>query len=131
VISMARRSVYISTMLLLWGGTTNHFSRSALSGTRQRVGYYAALNPDCSLAGLPVVRTNAPPTHGTVVASEGEGYTGYPQSNQRYQCNATKTRLIEVLYTSVPGYQGIDEFVVHAIFPGGDARTDTYTISVE
>ena len=109
----------------------NQISRSALSGTRQRVGYYAMRNPDCTMAGLAVVRTEIPPTHGTVVAAEGEGYTNYPQSNQRYACNATKTPLIEVFYTSVPGYRGSDEFVVHAIFPDGSARMDKYTISVE
>ena len=83
------------------------------------------------MAGLAVVRTEIFPTHGTVIAAEGEGYTNYPQSNQRYACNATKTPLIEVFYTSVPGYRGSDEFVVYAIFPDGSARMDKYTISVE
>ena len=107
------------------------FTRSALAGTRQRVGYYANLNPDCSFGGYATVRTEAPPSHGTVEFVEGEGYTNYPTTNQRYQCNAVKSRMIEVFYTSVPGYTGPDEFVHRVIFPGGTATSYTYVISVE
>jgi hypothetical protein len=146
--STTRRLVYMATVLVVCGcvqpqGQTQQsasaqppppptqMSRSAFSGIRQQVGYYTERNPDCSSAGMPVVRTDVLPTHGTVVTAEGEGYTNYPQTNQRYACNATKARLIQVFYTSVPGYRGSDEFVIHAIFPSGVARTDRYTINVE
>src|SRR5271165_2270150 len=33
------------------------------------------------------------------------------------QCNAVK--VIEVFYTSIPGYKGPDEFVLHVIYPSG------------
>lgn len=112
-------------------GTSNHIVRSAFAGTRQRVGYYAELNPDCSSAGIPAVRTEELPTHGNVVTAQGEAYTSYPSSSQRYSCNTIKTRMIEVFYTSVPGYRGSDEFVLRTIFSDGMARTDKYTVNVE
>ena len=143
------RPLYGLTALLLWGctqppaqqaqqpaatqppGQSSHVTRAALSGTRQRVGFYAEVNPDCSSAGIPAVRVEALPAHGTVVTAQGEAYTNYPSSNQRYACNAIKSRMMEVFYTSVPGYRGSDEFVVRTIFADGVARTDQYTMNVE
>lgn len=105
--------------------------RSAPTGTRQRVGYYANLNADCSFGGFAKVRTEVSPTHGTVEIVEGEGYTNYPSANQRYQCNTVRSRMLEVFYTSAPPYKGPDEFVHRVIFPGGTAGSYKYVISVE
>lgn len=112
-------------------GTVTIVNRAAFAGQRQKVGFYAYLNADCSSQGYAVVRAEVLPTHGTVETVNGQGFTQYPADNQRYQCNLVKAPLVEVFYTSVPGYRGTDEFVLRTVFPGGIARTDKYSISVE
>jgi len=106
-------------------------NRTVPAGTTQRLTYYSYLNPDCSVGGLADVRALSSPSHGTFIIAQGEGFSNYPSTNQRYDCNKQRTRMIEVNYTPKAGYRGPDELVVHAIYPGGTTVTNRFVIKVD
>ena len=106
-------------------------TRTVPAGSTQQIGYFAELNPDCSFGGYAEVRALSSPVHGTFAIRQGEGYTNYPASNQRYDCNKQKSRMIQVMYTPAAGYVGNDEFVLHAIYPNGATRTVRLVITIE
>jgi hypothetical protein len=58
------------------------FTRVVASGN-QRIGFYAALNPDCSATGDVNVRVTKQPEHGTVETVARTDYAHYPKENIR------------------------------------------------
>jgi hypothetical protein len=64
---------------------------TTVSGERQRIDFYAVLNPDCTTRGYVTVRVITPPVHGELTTERGVDYTNYPKENQRYQCNLAKS----------------------------------------
>jgi hypothetical protein len=81
--------------------------------------------------GVPVIRVQAAPTHGTLVSEAGDYFTTYPKENQRYACNVKKSTGALVYYTSAPGYTGVDSALINVVFPDGGTRTIRYSIAVE
>jgi hypothetical protein len=105
--------------------------RTIVSGERQRIDFYVALNPDCTPQGYVTVRIVTPPVHGELTTERGVDYPNYPKANQRYQCNLTKSPLINVYYKSNPGYVGADTATIEWDSPMiAVTRTTTYTITV-
>jgi hypothetical protein len=105
--------------------------RTIVSGERQRIDFYVALNPDCTPQGYVTVRIVTPPVHGELTTERGVDYPNYPKANQRYQCNLTKSPLINVYYKSNPGYVGADSATIEWDSPMiAVTRTTTYTITV-
>ncbi len=64
-----------------------HFFRTVPTGIKRDIGFFAALNPDCSSVGDAVVRVIKQPQNGTVDIEPGGGYTNFAEKNQRYACN--------------------------------------------
>ena len=46
-------------------------------------------------------------------------------------CNGVTILGLRVVYTSFPGYRGLDQFVVERTLPNGRVDVDTYTINVQ
>jgi hypothetical protein len=74
------------------GQENQSFTRFVASGAKQRIGFYAALNPDCSASGDVHVRVTKQPEHGTVETVATTGYTHLSKENIRSKCNQQKVK---------------------------------------
>ena len=94
------------------------------TGKPRQVGFFAAINPDCSSSGDTDARIIKKPEHGEVELEQGSGFATatYKQDNPRYACNAKAVQGTRVKYTSKDGYIGKDAFEVEFLYsPAGDA----------
>jgi hypothetical protein len=104
--------------------------RGAASGEKQKMGRFIGLNPDCTATGVPKVTFVTPPAHGTMTVEQGEDYPNFPKDNVRSVCNTRKVPAVLLYYQSTPGYTGNDIAVLEVVFPSGNLRHQTYTITV-
>jgi hypothetical protein len=105
-------------------------TRVVASGTKQLIGGFTALNPDCTASGDVNVRVTKQPEHGTVEISSSSFYPGYPKENIRSKCNHHKVRGQQIHYKSAGEYVGDDALDLLVLFPGGFARELHINISV-
>jgi hypothetical protein len=106
------------------------FTRVVASGAKQRIGFYAYLNPDCSAIGDINVRVTKQPEHGTVDTVATTDYAHYPKESIRYKCNQHKVKGTLVNYKVAEKYTGKDEFDLLILYPEGFARELHFDISV-
>jgi hypothetical protein len=76
------------------------FTRVVASGTNQRIGFYHALNPDCSASGNVSIRVTKQPEHGSAETIAAMDFPNYPKQNIRSKCNDHKVRGVQVNYKS-------------------------------
>jgi hypothetical protein len=112
------------------GMETQTFNRVVASGAKQRINFYAALNPDCSATGDINVRVTKQPEHGTVETVAATDYTHFPKENIRSKCNQHKVKGVQVNYKAAEKYSGKDEFDLLILYPKGFAWEHHYDISV-
>jgi len=105
-------------------------TRVVASGKGQRIGFYFALNPDCSASGDVEVRVTKEPEHGKADTATVTSYPGYPKENLRFKCNEHKVRGVQINYKSADKYVGDDALDLLVLFPGGYAYEHHYTVSV-
>jgi TonB family protein len=105
--------------------------KTTFSGTVQPVYYFYSLNADCTPNGLPTVEVVKAPSHGSIQVENVEGFTGYPSTNQRYQCNTQKRPTVVAAYISEKAFVGTDTFTLKGIFPSGNTTTKEFVVSVE
>src|SRR5262249_46457139 len=65
------------------GLQTQTFTRFVASGAKQRMGFYADLNPDCSAVGDINVRVTKEPEHGTEATAASTDYVHFSKENIR------------------------------------------------
>jgi hypothetical protein len=106
------------------------FTRVVASGTNQRIGFFYALNPDCTASGNVNVRVTKQPEHGTVEIATATNFPGYPKESIRYKCNQHKVKGMQINYKSAEKYVGDDAFDLLILFPGGFAWEVHYDVSV-
>jgi hypothetical protein len=112
------------------GQQSQSFARFVASGAKQRMGFYAAFNPDCTASGDVNVRVTKQPEHGTVETVATTGYTHYSKENIRSKCNQHKVKGTLVHYKAAEKYTGNDEFDLLILLPGGLAWEHHFDISV-
>ena len=112
------------------GQENQTFTRVIASGAKQRLDFYAAVNPDCTATGDVNVRVTKQPEHGTVDTVGTTEFAHYPKENIRSKCNQHKVKGMLVNYKSAEKYTGNDEFDLLVLYPGGFAREIHYDISV-
>jgi hypothetical protein len=112
------------------GQESQSITRIVASGAKQRVDFYASLNPDCRATGDVHVRVTKQPEHGTVETVATTDYVHYPKENIRSKCNQHKVKGTLVNYKAAEKYTGSDEFDLLLLFPGGVAWEIHYNISV-
>src|SRR5260370_24223507 len=105
-------------------------TRVVASGTNQRIGFFYAVNPDCSASGDVNIRVTKQPEHGTVETTTATNLPGYPKENIRSKCYDHKVRGMQVNYKSAEKYVGSDELELLVFFPAGFAWEVHYDISV-
>jgi len=106
------------------------FTRVVASGAKQRLDFYAAVNPDCSAIGDVTVRVTKQPEHGTVETVATTDYTYFPKENIRSKCNQHKVKGTLVNYKAAEKYSGKDELDLLILYPDGLAREHHFDISV-
>jgi len=108
-----------------------NFSPVAPSGVKRQVGFFAAVNPDCSSAGDADARISKQPKNGSVTIENGAGYTNFPEKNQRYPCNLKQSQGLRIIYTSKEGFTGQDNFEIEIFGPLGGAVVWKYNVTVK
>jgi hypothetical protein len=106
------------------------FSRVVASETKQRIGFFYAVNPDCSASGNVNVRITKKPEHGTVEITPTAHFPNYPKEAIRFKCNQHKVKGIQINYKSADKYIGDDVFDLLVLFPAGTAWEVHYDVSV-
>ena len=112
------------------GEESQRLTRVVASEAKQRMNFYASLNPDCSATGDVNVRVTKQPEHGTVETVARTDYAYYPKENTRSKCNQHKVKGMLVNYKAAEKYTGNDEFDLLILFPGGYAWEHHFDISV-
>jgi hypothetical protein len=103
------------------GQESQSFTRFVASGSKHRIGFFAALNPDCTASGDVKVRVTKQPEHGTVETIATNHYAHYPKENIRSKCNQHKVKDTLVNYKAAEKYTGNDEFDLLILYPAGFA----------
>jgi hypothetical protein len=96
-----------------------NWARIVASGTNQRIGFFYAVNPDCSANGDVNIRVTKQPDHGTVETAAATDFPSFERENIRYRCNQQKVRGQQVNYKSTEKYTGSDTLELLVLFPGG------------
>jgi hypothetical protein len=105
-------------------------TRVVVSGTKQRIGFFTALNPDCTSSGDVNIRVTKQPEHGTTETGATTNFPNYPKENLRARCNEHKVRGQQIYYKSAEKYVGDDELDLLVLFPAGFAWEVHVNISV-
>jgi hypothetical protein len=106
------------------------FTRVVASGTNQRIGFYYALNPDCTTSGNVSVRVTKQPEHGSTEITTAINYPFYSKENIRSKCNDHKVRGMQLNYKPAEKYIGSDELELLVLFPAGFAWEVHYNVDV-
>jgi hypothetical protein len=96
-----------------------NWARVVASGTNQRIGFFYAVNPDCSANGDINIRVTKQPEHGTVETAAATDFPSFERENIRYRCNQQKVPGQQVNYKSAEKYIGSDALELLVVFPGG------------
>ena len=91
-------------------------ARVVTSGTNQRIGFFYAVNPDCSASGDVNVRVTKQPEHGAVETTAATDFPTFPKENMRARCNNRKVRGVQVNYKSAEKYVGADTLDLLVLF---------------
>ena len=105
-------------------------NKVALSGERVQVGFNFHVNADCRSAGEIKSRVLEHPKNGVLEMVAEKGFPSYPQNDQKYECNGTKSDVQAYYYKSREDFKGKDRFVVEVFFPHGSYRKRLFTIDV-
>jgi hypothetical protein len=106
------------------------FNRVVASDTNQRIGFYHAVNPDCSASGVVNVRMTKKPEHGTVEITPTTHFPNFPKDSVHFKCNQHKVKGMQINYKSAEKYVGDDAFDLLVLFPGGSGWEVHYDMSV-
>jgi hypothetical protein len=105
-------------------------TRVVASGTNQRIGFFTALNPDCTASGNVNIRVTKKPEHGSAEITTTINFPSYPKEHSRSKCNDHKVRGMQINYKSAEKYVGSDELELLVLFPNGFAWEVHYNIDV-
>jgi hypothetical protein len=103
---------------------------SSLLEQNQRIGFFYAVNPDCSASGDVNIRVTKQPEHGTVETTAATDFPTFPKENMRARCNNRKVRGVQVNYKSAEKYVGADTLDLLVLFPGGFGQEVHLNINV-
>jgi hypothetical protein len=100
------------------------------SGSKQCIGFFHALHPDCTSSGDVVARVTKAPEHGTVETTPTMHFPNYPKESIRSKCNQHRVKGMQINYKSAEKYVGDDAFDLLVLFPAGVAWEIHYEVSV-
>jgi hypothetical protein len=109
---------------------TVEIRRTVAADRDMRIEFLYSINPDCTSMGFTTVRVIEQPKHGKITIENNTGFTNFPQSNPRVECNKRRSEGVAVIYQPEPGYTGADSLNFDAIFPSGSLSKRHYAIEV-
>jgi hypothetical protein len=109
---------------------TVELTQVVASERKHRLEFFYSIYPDCSSTGQATARILEQPQHGTLTIENGQGFTNFSKSNQRYGCNSRQSDGMLVFYQPSSGYIGTDSITLSVIFPLGTPSTRHYSIEV-
>jgi hypothetical protein len=109
---------------------TIDFSRTVAADQKMRLAFLYDINPDCTSIGFATVRVVEQPKHGKITIENGTGFTAFPESNLRVECNKRRSDGVAVIYEPEPGYMGADSVNFDAIYASGSLSKRRYAIEV-
>jgi transglutaminase-like putative cysteine protease len=109
---------------------TIDLKRAVAAGGKLRLDFLYSINPDCTSIGFATVRVVEQPRHGRLTVDNGTGFTNFPASNPRAECNKRRSDGVVVVYEPEPGYFGADSLDFDAIFASGSLSKRHYAIDV-
>ena len=107
-----------------------NWTRVVASGTNQRIGFFYAVNPDCSASGDINIRITKQPEHGTAETAAATSFPNFERENIRYRCNQHEVRGQQLNYKSAEKYIGSDTLELLVLLPGGFAQEVHINIDV-
>ena len=105
-------------------------SRVVATDQRLRLEFLYSINPDCTSVGFANVRVIEQPKHGRVTVENSTGFTSFPASNPRAECNKRRSDGVAIFYDPEPGYVGANSVNLDAIFASGSLSKRHYAIDV-
>ncbi len=90
------------------GPKTLELTRVVAADQRLRLDFLYSINPDCTSVGFATVRVIEQPKHGRITVENGTGFTNFPASNPRVECNKRRSDGVAIFYDPEPGYMGAD-----------------------
>src|SRR6516162_2615030 len=69
-----------------------NWTRVVASGIIERIGFFYAVNPDCSASGDINIRITKQPEHGTAETAAATSFPNFERENIRYRCNQHEVR---------------------------------------
>ncbi len=100
------------------------------AGKTSQIGFFFAINPDCSSRGEIDSRIITAPQNGSVVIQPGADFPR--DAKGRYEACATKLVLgVLIMYTPKEGFTGKDQFDIEFIGPRGGDFTWKYYLNVK
>jgi hypothetical protein len=109
---------------------TIEIRRTIAADHELRLDFLSSINPDCTSIGFATVRVVEPPKHGRITIENGTGFTTFPASNPRAECNKRRSEGVAVTYAPGPGFIGTDSVDLETIFASGDLRKQHYAIEI-
>ena len=110
---------------------TLELSRAVASDQKLRLEFLYSLNADCTSMGFATVRIVEQPKHGRITVENGTGFTNFPQNNQRYECNKSRSDGVIVIYEPDSGFAGTNSVNIDVIFSSGTSGKRHYSIEVK
>lgn len=98
---------------------------------RTSIGFFASLNKDCTSAGPLQMQIVTPPANGTAALESAYGSPRYPAGSDYAACNTKQVQGMRLIYTSNPGFTGVDSFDVLIAFSSGVRQPLHYDITVK
>jgi transglutaminase-like putative cysteine protease len=105
--------------------------RTVASDQKLRLDFLSTLNPDCTSMGFATVHILEEPKHGKVLVENGTGFTNFPQSNSRYECNKRRSDGVVLVYEPESGFTGADSINIDVIYASGTSQKRHYAIEVK
>ena len=94
------------------------------------IAFLYELKTDCSTAAFATVSTIEPPKHGKISIDRGTGYSNFPQSNPRFDCNKNQSEGVKITYEPNRGFVGDDTLTVDILYADKSVSRRHYSIKV-
>ena len=107
-----------------------YWARVVASGIIERIGFFYAINPDCSASGDINIRITKQPEHGTAETAAATSFPNFERENIRYRCNQQEVPGQQLNYKSAEKYIGSDTLELLVLLPGGFSQEVQINIDV-
>ena len=97
----------------------------------RQIAFLYELKPDCSPAAFAVVSTIEPPKRGKISVDRGTGYSNFPQSNSRFDCNKNQSEGVRITYEPDRGFVGDDALTVDILYADKSVSRRHYSIKID